>query len=165
MKKFLDFIGKINLIVHRAMKVGGVCATNKKVARKTGEIRKGHHMSKKTAGKRGRPVLYKGALAAHVVSLVRKHNARNALFICHAKAGTELAAKRNSKLIPSALNISMPSILKLAKASGIILHRGRPTTKKVVVKAKTKKTRKAAKPAAVAPVAVAVPSPAEQPVA
>jgi len=75
---------------------------------------------------RGRPVVYGGARARHIVALVRHHNARNAMKILNATPKSELGQLRNQKLFPTRSGISMPTILKLAHAAGVELKRGRP---------------------------------------
>lgn len=78
----------------------------------------------KAVVRRGRPVVYapKSALGKHITKLVKEHTASGAVAILNAKK-SEL---RNAELVPSALGISMPTVLKIAKANGVKLHRGRP---------------------------------------
>lgn len=76
---------------------------------------------------RGRPVLYKGMVARCIVSLVRKTNAVRAMAILHAGPRNVLREQRNLKVIPSALKISMPTILNLARKAGLELKVGRPS--------------------------------------
>ena len=79
------------------------------------------------SAKRGRPVVYKGNVRKHIVGLVRQHNASGAQAILNAGPRTALAQERNLTLVPKALGISLPTILKFAKAAGVELHRGRPS--------------------------------------
>ena len=81
--------------------------------------------SKKQSRGRGRPVVYKGKLAKHIASLTRKHGATGARNILQAEAGSALAAMRSEKMVPEGLGISLPTILKIAKAQGVVLKRGR----------------------------------------
>ena len=83
-------------------------------------------MSRSNVVRMGRPPLYTGNLASHIVALVRKYNASKAMAILNARNGTELAALRNAELVTKGLGISMPTILKLAKAAKVELRIGRP---------------------------------------
>lgn len=75
---------------------------------------------------RGRPVLYKGKkFLSHIASLVKNYGATGARNILNATEGSELATKRSAKMIPAALGISLPTILKIAKEQGVSLKRGR----------------------------------------
>ena len=58
---------------------------------------------------RGRPVVYKGRLARHIVALVRKHGTMGAQAVL-AGEGTK---------------ISRPTMSKLAKCAGVELRLGR----------------------------------------
>jgi hypothetical protein len=64
---------------------------------------------------RGRPPVYTGEVATKIAELVRKHNASHALRILRARFGTK--------------KLSMPTVLKIAKAHGVELKLGRPTVK------------------------------------
>ncbi len=77
---------------------------------------------------RGRPVVYGGAKARHIVALVRKHRALGAMKILNATPKSELGQLRNLKLFPKKVGISMPTILKLSHAAGVELKRGRPAS-------------------------------------
>lgn len=83
-------------------------------------------MSKSVKRGRGRPAVYKGNVVSHIVGLVRSHGATNARRILNAEVGSEDAALRSAKTVPAPLGISMPTILKMAKAAGVELKRGRP---------------------------------------
>lgn len=74
----------------------------------------------------GRPVVYKGNVARHIAGLVSKHNASHARAILNASPRSPLRSSRNVKLVPKALGISLPTVIKIAKAAGVELHRGRP---------------------------------------
>ena len=75
---------------------------------------------------RGRPPKYVGNVKKHIVSLVKQHGATGARAILNAAVRTKLGKQRNVKLVPKPLGISMPTLLGLAKAAGVKLHRGRP---------------------------------------
>ncbi|RDJ34939.1 MAG: hypothetical protein DWQ19_08885 [Crenarchaeota archaeon] len=92
-------------------------------------------MSTKKRG-RGRPTVYTGNVAKHIASLVKKFNGVQAREILNAGPKTELAKQRNLKLVPKALNISLPTIYKLAEKAGVKLERGRPAEKAVASKPK-----------------------------
>lgn len=81
--------------------------------------------SKKSPG-RGRPAVYVGAVVTHIVSLVKRHNATNARAILNAGPRNAIRALRNLELVPKALGISMPTILKFVHAKGVELPLGRP---------------------------------------
>ena len=100
---------------------------------------------------RGRPELYTGNVRKHIVALVKQHGATNARKILIACNGSDEAKMRSEKTVKEPLTISMPTILKLAKAGGVVLHRGRPKIKmakpeKPPVEKGEKKQRKAKKP-------------------
>ena len=84
---------------------------------------------------RGRPVVYKGNVKKHIVSLVKKYNGQQARAILNARTSgkgvtaeeKELAAKRNLSLVPEALNISLPTIYGYAEEASVELRRGRPS--------------------------------------
>lgn len=88
-------------------------------------------MASKKVG-RGRPAVYKGNVVKHIVALAAKYNASNARKILNANPKSrsaverELAGKRNLKLVPKALGISLPTIGKFCEAASVELHRGRP---------------------------------------
>jgi len=98
--------------------------------------------------RRGRPTKYAVGtkLSKHVASLVRKHGATHAREILHAANGTELASIRSANIFPEPSSISMPVILKLAKAEGVELKPGRPkgSVKVVAADADAAKADKAA---------------------
>jgi hypothetical protein len=74
--------------------------------------------------RRGRPRFYQGTLETRIVSLIRKHGltgARNVI----AEEGVQVKAGQKKVL----MDISMPTLGKLAKANGVTLQRGRPSTK------------------------------------
>ena len=77
----------------------------------------------------GRPVKYKGRLARHIVSLAVAHSALQARRILNANgrsaASRELVALRSATIVPEALGISMPTILKLVVNAGKSLPLGR----------------------------------------
>jgi len=102
--------------------------------------------------RRGRPTKYAVGtkLSKHVASLVRKHGATHAREILHAANGTELASIRSANIFPEPSSISMPVILKLAKAEGVELKPGRPkgSVKVVAADADAAKADKADKAAA-----------------
>jgi len=83
-------------------------------------------MSRKQKRGRGRPKVYTGNVAKHIVGLVRKHGATKARAILNAANGSPEAKMRSSKTVPNPLGISMPTVLGLAKAAGVVLKRGRP---------------------------------------
>ena len=74
----------------------------------------------------GRPAVYKGNVRKHIVSLTVRHNASTAQDILNASPRSAQGRLRNLTLVPKALGISLPTILKFAKAAGVELHRGRP---------------------------------------
>ncbi|HIJ11247.1 TPA: hypothetical protein HA278_04275 [Candidatus Woesearchaeota archaeon] len=83
-------------------------------------------MANKAKKGRGRPTVYKGKkFLTHVCSLVKKHGATGARAILNAAVGSDLADLRSAKQVPAPLGISLPTILKIAKAQGIVLKRGR----------------------------------------
>jgi len=69
---------------------------------------------------RGRPAIYTGALARKIASLIRKHGITGTRKVL-AKEGLPQAEGRNKKY-----KVSMPTLIKLGKAAGITLKRGRP---------------------------------------
>lgn len=75
----------------------------------------------------GRPPLYTGAVARHIVSLALRHNATVARKILNASGRSKLVGSRNQKLVPHALGISAPTILKLVGLAGKELPKGRPS--------------------------------------
>jgi hypothetical protein len=81
-------------------------------------------------GKPGRGPFYTPAVKRHVLSLVRKHNATQAMRILRAGVNDPLSDLRNKKLVPLPIPISMPTILGWAKAEAITLVHGRPKYKK-----------------------------------
>jgi hypothetical protein len=92
---------------------------------------------------RGRPALFTGNALKHLVALAKQFNASVALAMLRKEwQGTKLG------------KISMPTVLKLAKANGVKLHRGRPVGSVKTAKPKAKPVRKTVK-AKVAPVAIA----------
>lgn len=74
---------------------------------------------------RGRPPKYFGNVAKHIAGLARRHGQLGAQEILNAPAGSELGAKRNLKLVPKALGISLPTIAKLASRAGVKFELGR----------------------------------------
>ena len=75
----------------------------------------------------GRPVKYSGPLAKHIVSMIVLHGATGARAKLNAPKRNKIANGRNHKLIPAkGLNISMPTLLKLASEGGVTLRQGRP---------------------------------------
>jgi len=90
--------------------------------------------TKKAASKkrgRGRPAVYTSKnLLKHIASLVKRHGATGARAILNASKGDELVGQRSAKLVPKALGISLPTVLKIAKAQGVVLKRGRRTGSK-----------------------------------
>lgn len=87
-------------------------------------------MSAKKSLRLGRPAVYTGNVKRHIVSLVKKHGATGARAILNAKgrgkANVALIAQRSASLVPDAIGISMPTLLKFAKEGKVVLHRGRP---------------------------------------
>jgi hypothetical protein len=83
----------------------------------------GTNMSKQG---RGRPPKYTGNVLKHIVGLVGKFNGQQARAILNASPRSQLAKKRNLKLVPKPLGICLPTIYKFASAAGKELHRGRP---------------------------------------
>ena len=89
-------------------------------------------MADKAKKGRGRPALYNGKkLRTHIASLIKNYGATGARNILNAADDSELAKKRSAKMIPAALGISLPTILKIAKEQGVVLKRGRRMVKKV----------------------------------
>ena len=70
---------------------------------------------------------YKGSVANHMVSLVRKYNVSEAREILNASRGKKVAL-RNTNLIPKPLGVSQGTLSKMAKAKGVKITRGRRTT-------------------------------------
>ena len=124
----LDRVSKVLTEEYRKSKsfTGGLVMSNKNVTRG-----------------RGRPAVYTGNQRRHIESLVRHHGATNARKILNAANGTAESKLRNSNVVTEPLGISMPTLLKFAKAAGVVLHRGRPCLAKVEVKPVAKKARKA----------------------
>ena len=80
---------------------------------------------------RGRPAVYTSKnLLKHIASLVKRHGATEARAILNAAKGDSLVGKRSAKLVPAALGISLPTVLKIAKRQGVVLKRGRRTGSK-----------------------------------
>jgi hypothetical protein len=71
----------------------------------------------------GRPKKYTGALAKHMVGLVREHNISMAAQILNAPKG-KLVKLRNKTLVPKPLHVSHATLSKLAKAEGVQIIRG-----------------------------------------
>ena len=87
-------------------------------------------VAKQTGGQRGRPKLYTGKVAQYIAKLVNTYGATHARSILNA-AGRDAVSiynkgLRDLKLVPEALGISMPTVLKIAKENGVELHPGRP---------------------------------------
>lgn len=97
------------------------------------KARKTKAKAEKKARGRGRPIVYGGSLKTYIATVVKKHGATNARSILNAngksKKSAELVAQRNVEIVPKALGISMPTLLKIAKDKGVTLRRGRPAVK------------------------------------
>ncbi len=80
----------------------------------------------------GRPRVYTGRILRHIVALVRKTNASTACEQLRANANSRNKAERalaegRPAFIPAeGLTLSMPTVLRLCKESGVKLQRGRP---------------------------------------
>jgi len=72
----------------------------------------------------GRP--YTKQARRHIVSLLRRYTLSHTQDILNAKAGTALASKRNLNVIPYALGICYPTLMRIADEAGIERRRGRP---------------------------------------
>lgn len=79
---------------------------------------------------RGRPEKYTGTVKTYIGKLVGVYGATYAREILNA-AGRDAVSVynkslRNLTLVPDALGISMPTVLKIAHKAGVELHAGRP---------------------------------------
>lgn len=63
----------------------------------------------------------------HVVRLVKDNGVTGAHRILTASKGTKEADKRSAKLFPDPVDVSLPTLSKLARAAGLRLKRGRPS--------------------------------------
>jgi hypothetical protein len=77
-----------------------------------------------TRGRQKGWVKYKGALAKHMLSLVRKYNLSMAAQILNAPKG-KLVKLRNKTLVPKSLGVSVMTLSKMAHTAGIPITRGR----------------------------------------
>ena len=93
--------------------------------------KKNEAVVEETVSRRGRPEVYTGEKAKHIVQLVKKYGQTGAYKILHAKGKKKedviLAGLRNSKIFPEAITISKPIMQKLCKAAGVELPKGRPS--------------------------------------
>ncbi len=74
---------------------------------------------------RGRPKLYTGKRFEHIVELVREHGALKTTEILRAPGNRCISRLRDKRVFPSALPISFPTILRIAKDGGLVLSLGR----------------------------------------
>jgi hypothetical protein len=87
---------------------------------------------KKAKASKGRPPVYVGDLRKGIVKLLKQHkNATHvrAILSASGKRKADLVTLREDVGLTEKVNISMPTLLKVASAAGIELHRGRPVVK------------------------------------
>lgn len=77
------------------------------------------------AVKIGRPQVYTGKLRKYIAKLAKKSGAMGARALLNATPKKAREGGRDLDLVPKALNISMPTILKIAKEHGVEFQMGR----------------------------------------
>lgn len=80
----------------------------------------------------GRPTVYTGDVAKHIVTLVQMHGLTRSMQILNADSHFHDSSLRNLELVPSPLGICYPTLLKLSHRAGISFKRGRPRKEKFV---------------------------------
>ena len=74
----------------------------------------------------GRPIVYRGKLRAHILSLIRRYGLTGAKDILNATDSDDKAELRSSNLVPSPLGICFFTLQRLARSEGMKFKPGRP---------------------------------------
>ncbi len=83
-------------------------------------------VTKKAKRGRGRPKVYSPAQERYFAKLMRKNTATHVRKVLNAKSNSKLAQERDLTIVPKPLNISMPTLLKIASEHNVELAVGRP---------------------------------------
>jgi hypothetical protein len=67
----------------------------------------------------GRPVKYHGSVKEHIVQVIRENNMAQAVRILNAVPGTQLAMRRDLRIIPAPLGITYPTIMRFSREAGL----------------------------------------------